>query len=651
MKVFGIDIIKGSVRSKTKKPVFALVKREDNEEKDTSEVSMFRLKKELEKEKPDILAVDSIREISSEKKELLFFMQSLPAGTKLVQVTGGEKQQKLPRIAAQYNIRLSDRFDPFQEAKACAHVAELGAGCEVIAFENTCDIIVSKSRSIGKGGWSQNRYIRKIHGAVLSKSREIEDTLKEKGLKYKKTEVKGFGGYKRVSFHVFASKTEISVQSERHADFQVRVIPRELDKIRYSPQTARKRPLIVGIDPGTTFAFAALYLDGEVASVKSSRQMSISDWTEEISSIGKPVLIASDVVQMPSSVEKIRRSFNAVSYTPKQEKTQEEKASLCISAGLSFRNDHERDSLSAAIEAYKSYKNKFRSVERRIPPGFSLDEIRAGIIKGQSIEQILSKDKDFVLREDGEEKSDISVTEFSDSDGRVSQLEGMIKDLRSHVSELSLTLNEKNEEIIGLKNLLASERTQKSEERKKSRDIAERDLQIKTLKARLKKQDKDTRRLLKRISRLKRFNSLWMEGDYIPVKVLPALTKEAVKALEDEFGITEGDIIYAAKTEGWGKQTVSYISDCYVSGIIADNFDKKLLNCLREENVPLILAVKVPVSLRGRTGTIKKDDFDRAVLEWKEEQITYEAEKKADMIEAIVKEYKSERELEARRRG
>ncbi|MDD3407015.1 MAG: hypothetical protein PHP13_02920 [Methanomicrobium sp.] len=152
MKVFGIDIIRGSVRSRTKKPFFALVKREGGEILSAGEVSMFRLLRDIEKENPDILAVDSIREIAKDQQELIFFMQSLPAGTKLVQVTGGERQEPLSRIAAHYNIKISDRFDPFAEAGAIAHVAELGAGFEVIAFENTCDIIVSRSRSIGKGG-------------------------------------------------------------------------------------------------------------------------------------------------------------------------------------------------------------------------------------------------------------------------------------------------------------------------------------------------------------------------------------------------------------------------------------------------------------------------------------------------------------------
>ncbi|MBN2734618.1 MAG: DUF460 domain-containing protein [Methanomicrobiaceae archaeon] len=648
MKVFGIDIIKGSVRSGTKKPVFALVKREGGKITGTGEVSLFRLIKELESAKPDILAVDSIREISVNQQDLIFFMQSVPGGTRLVQVTGGEKQESLPRVAARYNIKLADRFDPFSEAKTTAHVAELGAGCEVIAFENTCDITVSRSRSIGKGGWSQNRYIRKIHGAVLSKSREIEDTLREKGLRYEKSELKGFGGYKRVHFHVFASKNEISVQSERHSDFQVRVVARKLDRIRYSPQTARKKHIIVGIDPGTTFGIAALSLEGELLALKSSRQMSLSDWTEEISSVGKPVVIASDVQQMPASVEKIRRAFKAVSYTPKEERTQEEKASLCTAAGLEFKNDHERDSLAAALEAYKSYKNRFKTIEKRIPPGYDLDLIRAGIIRGLSVEQIISEISPESATKQEEEEQE---TEFTESDVRISHLEGMIKDLRNHVSSLQEEISEKNKELESLKRILKAERTERSEERRKSQEIAERDAQIKAVKKRLRKEERNTGRLLKQIQRLKRFADLQMDADIIPVKILSAFTREGLRLLDDDLGVLEGDIIFVSNTEGWGNAAVSFLSESHVAAVIAENFDKNLLKAFREEKLPLLSSSDISVTVRGRTGTINREKLKKALSVWNLGQDKFENERKALMIESIVKEYKSEREVEARRRG
>jgi predicted RNase H-like nuclease (RuvC/YqgF family) len=70
-----------------------------------------------------------------------------------------------------------------------------------------------------------------------------------------------------------------------------------------------------------------------------------------------------------------------------------------------------------------------------------------------------------------------------------------------------------------------------------------------------------------------------------------------------------------------------------------------------EEKIPLISASKAPVSVRGRTGNVRREEFEKAVLEWKKDKEIFETQKKASMIESIVKEYKSEREVEARKRG
>ena len=208
LKVFGIDIIKGSVRSKSRRPMYALVRLEGQVIESESEVSMFRLFRLLASEQPDILAVDSLQEIAADQHELFFFLQHLPPQTRLVQVTGGERKETLSKVAARYNISF-DRFDPFAEARATAQVASLGAGAEVIAFENESEVVVSRHRSPGKGGWSQNRYVRKIHGGVQRKGREIEQELIAAGLRYEKKETRAFGGCSRVAFRVFAVRDQI----------------------------------------------------------------------------------------------------------------------------------------------------------------------------------------------------------------------------------------------------------------------------------------------------------------------------------------------------------------------------------------------------------------------------------------------------------
>ena len=45
MRVFGIDIIKGSVRSRTRRPVYALARVEDGEVAGVEEVTGFRLQR------------------------------------------------------------------------------------------------------------------------------------------------------------------------------------------------------------------------------------------------------------------------------------------------------------------------------------------------------------------------------------------------------------------------------------------------------------------------------------------------------------------------------------------------------------------------------------------------------------------------------
>ncbi len=203
----------------------------------------------------------------------------------------------------------------------------------------------------------------------------------------------------RVAFRVFAVRDQIPVPTYRGADVQVRISGKRLDRIRFRPLTGRPRYLIVGIDPGTTTASAAIDLDGNLLQsaaidldgnllhLASSRQMNMSDVIESLYKVGKPLIIASDVHEMPFSVEKIRRAFSAIAFTPRQDMGVDAKVE--ITAPFRYANDHERDALSAALEAFRHYRNKFQNLAKRVPPGHDLDEVRARVIRGQALEQVL----------------------------------------------------------------------------------------------------------------------------------------------------------------------------------------------------------------------------------------------------------------------
>lgn len=646
MKVFGIDIVKGSVRSRTKRPVYALVQLEGGEVVAEIQVSRFRLLRLLRSGEPDILAVDSLQEIAADQKELFAFIQALPPSTHLVQVTGGERTESLGKVAARYNISFN-KFDPFAEARTIARVAFLGSGAEVIAFENSSDIVVSRHRSIGKGGWSQNRYVRKIHGAVQQHAREIEAHLQNAGLKYEKKESPAFGGLSRAHFHVHASRDMVPVAAFRGSDVQVRISGRKLDRIRFKPLRGRPRYLIVGIDPGTTIGIAAVDLDGMLLHLTSSRQMTMSDVIEELFRIGKPLIIASDVHQMPSSVEKIRRAFNAIPYTPRQDRSVEEKWE--ITSGYACSNDHERDALSAALDAYRSYKNKFQNIAKRAPPGVDLDELRAGVVRGRSIEQVVAE---MTAEAPPEAEEEEEREEPTPRDERLMQLEGMVKRLRAYVDELQGELKDRDVEIVRLGALVESERSAKSLKVKRDTEITKLEGAVKNLKQRLRKEEKSRKKLTRQIERLKRFADLQMNGDHVPLKVLEAPTRDAVRALEDDLGIGEGDLLYAPRTDGWGMSVVHHLCNARIRAlIVGDTPDDRLVAAFRECGVPLLSREGLAVTLRGRTGTVAGAALDAALGAWDQAQEEYARHKKTEMLESIFREYRSERQKEVRRHG
>jgi len=650
LRVFGIDIIKGSVRSRSRRPMYALVRMEGQVIESESEVSMFRLFRMLNEEQPDILAVDSLQEIAADQHDLFFFLQALPPQTRLVQVTGGERKETLGKVAARYNISFN-RFDPFAEARTAAQVASLGAGAEIIAFENESEIVASRHRSLGKGGWSQNRYIRKIHGAVQLKGREIEMALVAAGIKYEKKETRAFGGCSRVAFRVYAKRDQVPVSTYRGSDVQVRISGKRLERIRFRPLSGKPRYLIVGIDPGTTTAVAALDLDGNLMHIASSRQMNMGDVVESLYRVGKPLIIASDVQEMPYSVEKVRRAFSAVAYTPKQDVSVETKIEL--TSAFSYTNDHERDALSAALDAYRQYRHKFQNLLKRVPPGHDLDEVRARVIRGQSLDQVIG-DMNAVTPATLTDIPQVPVEVKHDEKARV--LDGMVKRLRTFVAELQEEIKEKDFEIQRLQARVRKIHTSQDAQLAKDSEVMKKDVVIQGLKKRLRREERHNRNLSKRLVRIKQFAELSMDGEVLPVKVMDALTKEGLRRLTEDMGVEEGDIIFVTRLDGWGRTVVKDLAEINIKAVVCSSAvlaqsDPLILPVFLDAKIPLISDTDSGVQVRGKRGLCGKETLEGALLRWQDEQSQHEREKKSEMIEHIFKEYKSERGKEVRKSG
>jgi len=210
LSIFGVDIASGSPSSRRAPSYSMVILEEGGVTASFHMISRHKLIRLIRERGPEIVAMDNLHELACDRRELINILRRIPPTTKMVQVTGAEKPQSLIKLARYHGITF-ERTNPLEEAEACARLAAKGVGAVLSAFQERTWIKVSRRRSLGRGGWSQNRYTRKIHGAVMGLAREVERQLREAGLAYTSRAVEGLGGYTRAEFVVEAPREKVRI--------------------------------------------------------------------------------------------------------------------------------------------------------------------------------------------------------------------------------------------------------------------------------------------------------------------------------------------------------------------------------------------------------------------------------------------------------
>ena len=650
--IYGIDISKGSPRGR-ELPRYALAILKDGKVSHQIMLSRQKIFNMIQRDKPEIIAVDNIFELAADRSELISLMERLPESIKLVQVTGGLHPESLVRIAREHGLSF-DPKNPNDEAEACARLADLGVGYELSLFEDITKIKVSRARSLGRGGWSQNRYRRKVHGAVLQWSREIENVLRdlsrEKGIIFEALNVKGFGGYVRSEFTVYAKRGEIPIHSMASNDAQVIVKSVERDQIRYvllKQKKLRRRFTIVGIDPGTTVGIAVLSFDGDLLYLKSFRGIAPDKVVKLIAEYGKPALIASDVTPMPVSVEKIRRSFNAVPASPGIEVSGEEKIALGKTFGYS--NDHERDALTAALLTYRSYKNIFTRIEKKAPVDADLELLKLYVIRGDSIEDAIEKiiaPRALVntrVQESpenpGEREVDESILKMREI---IQRQREQIQNLQKYLEELKRELIIKDKKISKLESKLNGFKKEAYSEVRKSKEIKTRDEIIENLKKELSTKNKTVRELRRRSNKLRKIQKMEICGVGTLVKVITAFTKESIAETKEKYGLKEGDVVFLENPSGGGASTAQILVEAKVKAVlIQEDISHAAEETFFKGGVPVLMGI--PLERAEDFAMTEPEGLKAAISAWEKEAEIKNRRAKEDQLKILFEEYRSER--------
>ncbi len=508
---------------------FALVAIEGEEELKSivSKNKLFRAIREL---KPEIVAIDSISELFKSKEEVIEFLKN--TNTRLVQVA---VDSPLPALARRFGIKMNPR-DPFDEARACAYLASFDIGYEVSVFTDKTQIVVSRNRSLGKGGWRQKRYGRKVHDAVRSVYREIKAILDDLGFEYSENFRSRFGGISRGEIIVNAPRVDVPISSFKTKDVQVKVSSVQKERIELIPLSRAKRYLIAGIDPGTTTAVALMDLAGNLISIRSKKDWSISEVIEFITEHGKPVIIATDKKNPPEFVSKVRASFNAVLHSPKEDLNVEKKRDL--TSEYKILNDHERDALAAAMDAFNYYRSKFRNIEKRVPTGVDAERVKAEIVRGTRLDSIFEDKK--VERIEKKESLDVDLASALEKRDR------KIRELLEENEILRRQIRELKEEIDRLRTKIANLSSEEKEKIRKETYIRNLEFRISELLSEIKDKDSEILKLKEQIETLRKLKF----GELIGWKEVKVLRKFSKEEVEQNREIGEGDIVLILDSSG-----------------------------------------------------------------------------------------------------
>lgn len=121
--------------------------------------------------------------------------------------------------------------------------------------------------------------------------------------------------------------------------------------------------LITGVDPGTTLGYALIDLNGNIVSIKSSKQLELNSLISEIISYGVPILIGTDRKDIPQFIAKLGAKLGAKIVTSEKDMPVGYKKALTKEFEKKYKNDHEMDALAGAIYAFRKYKPLLEKID------------------------------------------------------------------------------------------------------------------------------------------------------------------------------------------------------------------------------------------------------------------------------------------------
>jgi len=122
------------------------------------------------------------------------------------------------------------------------------------------------------------------------------------------------------------------------------------------------QPLIAGIDPGTTAAYALLDMEGNLLEAASAKELGLNEMIARVSARGLPLIVSTDKAKVPDFVQQFAAKTGAKIFSPREDVKAEEKRKLTSSFFL--ENIHQSDAVASALLAFNSYSSLLTKIRK-----------------------------------------------------------------------------------------------------------------------------------------------------------------------------------------------------------------------------------------------------------------------------------------------
>ena len=377
------------------------------------------------------------------------------------------------------------------------------------------------------------------------------------------------------------------------------------------------RNLIIGVDPGITCGLAVIDFDANLIVLKSKRATTINEIIHQVTDLGRPMIVASDVRPTPGFVKKVASKLNALIFVPKvlmkEDKKRELVQKYMVDYDERIKDTHTGDALAAALKAYNYYKDKFLQIEfSKKNSQMDLDKIRGLVIKGMKIKEAIDSLKK-------EKKIDSTITIHQ-------KRKSIDKKIRDNLIKKSMEIKKlktENKKLIDeikrlefeiLKSREFTERKNKEFESAimKDRLIQLQKKEIKSLNTRLRKLESPDLNIKE--ENIEVIEQLEAERKIIFLKPIRKFSFSYVNEAINKFCIASEDVPILLDASGGGRSAAQSLIDVGIKAIVTcTTMSHHAEDRFIEKNVPVLPSKQIEIKwIRNKPYVVTKA-FDKAI--------------------------------------